>query len=84
MCDAVLTLQTEMFIRMWDMSRFAMIVLLSLHSDNMLLFVAYKLLVTFLSRDSNSYNIQAYTNVKSTFSDVFLLSQLFCSIINGS
>ena len=37
--------------RMWDMSRFVMITLLSLHSDKTLFFGAYKLLVTHLSRD---------------------------------
>ena len=39
------------WVRMWDMSRFVMITLLSLHSDKTLFFGAYKLLVTHLSCD---------------------------------
>ena len=54
-CDAVLTLQTEISIRLWDMFRYVMIAPLSLRSDKMLLFDAYKLLFTYLSRDSNCY-----------------------------
>ena len=42
--------------RMWDMSRFVMIVLLSLHRGETLSFGAYKLLVTHLSRDSSCYS----------------------------
>ena len=42
--------------RMWDMSRFVMIVFLSLHRGETLSFSAYKLLVTHLSRDSSSYS----------------------------
>ena len=42
--------------RMWDMSRFVMKSLLSLHSDKMLFFGTYKLLVTHLSRDSSCYS----------------------------
>ena len=38
-------------VSMWDMSRFIMITLLSLHSDKILYFGAYKLLVTHVSRD---------------------------------
>ena len=42
--------------RMWDISRFVMIALLNLHSDKMLFFGAYKLLVTHSSRDSSCYS----------------------------
>ena len=41
--------------RTWDMSRFVMIALLSLHSDKMLFLGAYKILVTQLSRISGRY-----------------------------
>ena len=41
---------------MWDMSRFVMIALLSLHSDKMLFLGAYKILVTQLSRVSGRYS----------------------------
>ena len=54
---------------MWDMSRFVMIVILSLHRGETLSFGAYKLLVTLLSRDSGGYS-GVYEN-KSVLNDVF-------------
>ena len=38
-------------VRMWDMSRFVVITLLTLHSDEILYFGAYQLLVMHLSHD---------------------------------
>ena len=54
---------------MWDMSRFVMIVLLSLHRGEMLSFGAYKLFVTLLSCDSGGYS--GIYETKSTLNDVF-------------
>ena len=42
--------------RMWDMSTVVMIALISLHSDEILYFGAYKIFVTHLSRDSYCYS----------------------------
>ena len=55
--------------RMWDMSRFVMIVILRLHRGETLSFGAYKLLVTLLSRDSGGYS--GVYETKSALNDVF-------------
>ena len=59
-------------IRMWDMSRFVMIMILSLHRGETLSFGAYKLLVMLLSRDSDGYS-GVYEN-KSVLNDVFVVT----------
>ena len=60
-------------VRMWDMSRFVMIVI-SLYRGKTLSFGAYELLVMLLSRDSGGYS--GVYETKSALNDVFLSSPL--------
>ena len=68
-CTEEIQMREHFITHMWDMSRFVMIALPSLHSDKMLLSGIHKLLVMLLSHDLG--DIWTYTKAISTFSDVF-------------
>ena len=68
---------------MWDISRFVMIVLLSLHRGETLSFGAYKLLVKLISCDPGAYS-GVYKTESKILSSPLLFHMLACDLTGCS